>query len=144
MYLGYWPTLLMVSLCQVGNYYTQRNPFWIFFNQPEIRLYLPFSDWFGSKRKSVSIQINRKMVNKIWFQVDSTRFKKDFSVCTANIINHCSITIIRCYIRCPRHWRLSVSWKPLKHHRSIVPRGLRGAGSHYAERWRDVLHQFAM
>ena len=29
--------------------YTQRNLFEILLNQPEIRLYLPFSDWFGSK-----------------------------------------------------------------------------------------------
>ena len=34
---------------------------------PEIRLYLPLSDWFGTKWKSVWFQINRKMVNTIWF-----------------------------------------------------------------------------
>ena len=60
---------------------TQRYLFWILLNQPEIRLYLPFSDWFGSKRTSVWIQINRKMVNTIWFRVDLTRCKKYFSVC---------------------------------------------------------------
>ena len=37
----------------------------ILLNQPEIRLYLPFSDWFKSKRASVWIQIYRKMVNAI-------------------------------------------------------------------------------
>ena len=49
--------------------YTQRNLFEIFLlNQPEIRLYLLFSDWFRSKRKSVWIQISREMVNTIWFR----------------------------------------------------------------------------
>ena len=38
------------------------------------------SDWFGTKRKSVWIQINRKMVNTIWLRVDSIWFGKDFSV----------------------------------------------------------------
>ena len=40
------------------------------------------SDWFGSKRTFVWIQINRKMVNTIWFRVHSIRFEKYFSVCT--------------------------------------------------------------
>ena len=48
-------------------------------------MYLPFSDWFGSKRTSVWIQINLKMVNTIWFQVDSIRFRKYFSVCSRKI-----------------------------------------------------------
>ena len=47
----------------------------IFLNQTEIRSYIPFSDW------SI-VQINQKMVNTIWFQVDLIRFRKDFSVCT--------------------------------------------------------------
>ena len=34
-----------------------------------------------TKRTSVWIQINRKMVNTIWFQVDLIRFRKYFSVC---------------------------------------------------------------
>ena len=49
----------------------QKNLFEILLNQPEIRLYLPFSCWFGSKRTSVWFQINRNsMVNTIWFRVD--------------------------------------------------------------------------
>ena len=66
----------------------------ILLNQTDIRLYLPFSDWFESKRTSVWIQMNRKMVNTIWFRVDLIRFRKDFSVCS--------------------HWRihdLSPSWR---------------------------------
>ena len=41
----------------------------------EIILYIPFPDLFGTKRTSVCFQINRKMVNTIWFW-------KDFSLCT--------------------------------------------------------------
>ena len=54
--------------------YTQRNFSEVLLNQLEIRLYLPFSDWFGSKRMSVWIQINRKIVYTIWFRVDLIRF----------------------------------------------------------------------
>jgi len=54
-------------------------------NQPEIRLYLAFSDWFGTKRTSVWIQINLKMVNTIWFRVDLTRFRKHFSGCRLHV-----------------------------------------------------------
>jgi len=53
----------------------------ILLNQSEIRLYLPFPDWFGYKGKSVWFQINQKMVNTIWFRVDLIRYRKDFSVC---------------------------------------------------------------
>ena len=61
---------------------THREIFFeILLNKSEIRLYLQYSDWFGSKRTSVWIQINRKMVNTIWFQVDLIRFRKYFSEC---------------------------------------------------------------
>ena len=53
-----------LSVCTI--FYTQRNLLEILLNQTEIRLYLPFSDWFGSKRKSVWIQIYWEMVNTIW------------------------------------------------------------------------------
>ena len=61
--------------------WTRRNLLWILLNEHEISLYLLFSDWLGSKQNSVWTQINWKMVNTIWFWVDLTRFKKDFSVC---------------------------------------------------------------
>ena len=61
--------------------YSQRNLIEILLNKSEIRLYFPFSDWFGSKRTSVWFQINRRMVNTIWFQFDLIRFRKYFSVC---------------------------------------------------------------
>jgi len=76
-------SLLFSPVC--GNCWrliTQRNLFEILLNQTEIRLYSPFSDWFGTKRISVWFQINRKIVNTIWFQFDLTRFGKDFSVCS--------------------------------------------------------------
>ena len=64
-----------------GAGYTKRNIFEIWLNQPKIRLYLPFSGWFGTKRPFVWLQINRKMVNIIWFRIDLIRFRKDCSVC---------------------------------------------------------------
>ena len=55
---------------------TRREIFEILLNQPEIRLCLQFSDRFGSERKSVWIQINRKMVNTTWLRVGLIRFRK--------------------------------------------------------------------
>ena len=64
-------------------WHTHRELFFeILLNQTEIRLYLPSSDWFGTKRLSVSFQINLKMVNTLWFQFNLIIFRKDFSVCT--------------------------------------------------------------
>ena len=61
--------------------HTQRNIFEILSNQTEIRLYLPYNDWFGTKRTSVLFQINLCMANTIWFRFDLIRFRKYFSVC---------------------------------------------------------------
>ena len=63
-----------------GRCFTHENHFEILLNQPEIRLYLPFSGWFGNKRTSVWFQVIRKMINTIWFRVDLIRFRKDFHV----------------------------------------------------------------
>ena len=79
MYIYIWTS----SVCR-KNFalsYTQKNLFEILLNQPEIRLCLPFSNWFGSKPTSILIKINRKMVNTNWFRVDLIRFWKEFSVC---------------------------------------------------------------
>ena len=46
-----------------------------------IRLYLPFSDWFWTKRNSVWFQIKRKMVNTIWFRLIRQESQVDFSAC---------------------------------------------------------------
>ena len=62
--------------------HTMRNLSEILLNQTQIRLTLPFYGWFVIKRTSVWFQINREMVNTIWFQFDFIRFWKDFSVCT--------------------------------------------------------------
>ena len=64
---------------------TQRNLFEIALNQTEIRLYLQFYEIDFEQQTEAErllIQINRKMVNTIWFQCDFIRFRKDFSVCT--------------------------------------------------------------
>ena len=39
--------------------------------------------WNSKRTHPFVFQINRKMVNTIWFLVDLTRFKKVFSVCTS-------------------------------------------------------------
>ena len=68
--------------------YTQRNIFEILLNTPENRFYLPFSDWFVTKCTFVWFQINRKMVNTIWFLLDLIRFRKYFFVWTYYIYVH--------------------------------------------------------
>ena len=45
--------------------HSQRIFYEILLNRTEIRLYLPFPDWFGTKRTSVWFKINLKMVNTI-------------------------------------------------------------------------------
>ena len=65
-------------------FYAQRNLFEILLNHTELRLYLPFSDWFGTKWTSVWFQINRQIVNTIWFRFDSIIFRKDFCVCQSS------------------------------------------------------------
>ena len=62
--------------------YTQGNLFEILLNQNEIRLYSAFPDWFGTNPTlSVWFQINREMINTIWFHFYSTRFREVFFVC---------------------------------------------------------------
>ena len=65
------------------------NFFEILLYQTEIRLYLPFSDLFGTKRTSISFQSNRCMVNTIWFGLDLIR-------CA-----HCSHSSLQ---NLPRNW----------------------------------------
>ena len=45
-------------------------------NHTEIKLNLPFFNWFRTKRTSVSFQINRKIRNTIWFRCDLTIIRK--------------------------------------------------------------------
>ena len=56
---------------------------------------------------SVWYQINRKMVNNIWFRFDLIRFRKYFSVCTKiwYCSGHKAIGIMRVQLRAP--WNLS-------------------------------------
>ena len=64
---------------------TQRNLFQILLNYTQIRLYLPFSDSFGTRQTSVWSQISRWMENTIWFMFDWIRFGEYFSVCGAEV-----------------------------------------------------------
>ena len=73
--------------------YTQRNLSKILLNQTEIRLYLPISTWFRTKRTSDWFQINCKMVNIIWFQFDFIRSHKYFSVCRVSRTAICEALI---------------------------------------------------
>ena len=75
----------------------------VMLNQTDIWLYSPFSDWFGTKWKSVWFQINRKMVNTIWFGFDLIRFGKHFSVWQGR---GASLVILALFWRCfPRRIR---------------------------------------
>ena len=78
----YYIWYYIINLIGAQHAHTQRNIFEILLNQTEMRLSLPFSDWFGSKRKSIWFKINRKIVKTIWFRFDLIRFRKYFSVCT--------------------------------------------------------------
>ena len=64
-----------VSIYYDSKYYLNVE---ILLNQSKIILYLPYSDWFGSKRMSVWTQFYRKIVNTIWIQVDFNKISKKF------------------------------------------------------------------
>ena len=74
--------------------YTRINIFEILLNQTEIRLYLQFSDWFETKRTTVWLKINRKMVNTIWFLFDLIRFRKDLSVCNIVLLSASFVSVL--------------------------------------------------
>ena len=71
-----------------GLLHTHGYLFEILLIQTEIWWYLPFSDWFGTILTSICFQINRRIVNAIWFPFDLIRFlcahiaKAELSVCT--------------------------------------------------------------
>ena len=67
---------------KITNAYTQRNLFEILLDQIEIRLYLSFFRLIWNQTDTVRLlfQINRKMVNAIWFQFDLIRF-----LCVCNV-----------------------------------------------------------
>ena len=78
---------------------THRNIFEILFNPTEIRLYLPLSDWFGTANgqinASVCFQINRCMVNTIWFRFDLMIFGKYFSV---SVVSRYAVRTDKCFL----------------------------------------------
>ena len=63
----------------------ERNLFGILINHTDIWMYLPLSEWFGTKRTFVWFQINQKMVNTSWFQFYLIRFRRKFSVCDIEV-----------------------------------------------------------
>ena len=80
--------------------HAQRIFFEIILNQTKIRLYLSFSNLFGTKFTSVWFQISRKKVNTIWFRFDLIRFQKYFSACSLwlekkNLHRVCFATLYR-------------------------------------------------
>jgi len=85
--------------------YTHKNILEILLNLTEFRFYLPFSDRFGTKRMSVWFQINRNMVNTIWFRFD---FEK-ISLCVDSYLRYTdknSPTLKR-FIGILVNWRIS-------------------------------------
>ena len=88
--------------------YTQRNLSKILTNLTEIRLYYNFPIDLEPNRRlfgswsSVWFQINRKMVNTIWFRFDLIRFLKYFSECAyLRIINNLPLPEFLLCIRWP-------------------------------------------
>ena len=77
--LSTWPGWEKTQIGCLRDSTTQKNLFEILLT--EIRLYLPFSDWLGTKWTSVWFQINRKMVNRIWFRFDLTESEVNSSAC---------------------------------------------------------------
>ena len=71
-------------------------------------MYLPFYDWFWTKRTYVWFKINRKMINTIWFRYDLSRFRKYFSVCIPHAI--------------PNKIRLTIAWEAsaFRHHGVLI------------------------
>ena len=75
-------------------------------------MYLPFSNWIGSKRTSVWISINRKLVNTIWFQVNLIIFREKFCACRTPLAR-----LQRTYICCLGDWWVSRHHgEPIKGH----------------------------
>ena len=105
-----------------GNYpsYTQGKISRIALILTHIRLYLPFSDWFGIKLTSFCFKINRKIVNTIWYRFELTRFEKVFSVYTdqSGIPGRSGV---------PLGIMEMSHWNPSEQHRSMVLMGSRGA-----------------
>ena len=98
-------------------------------------MYLPFSDWYVSQRTCPFVfQINRKMVNTIWFRVALKRFRKDFSVCTIKAMAR----VFRTLRMIGKHSEIITSfgiiggpnevppWNFSDHYSTIILKGLRG------------------
>ena len=118
--------------------------FKILSNQTEIRLYLPFSYWFRTKQTSVWFQINRKMVNTIWFLFGLMRFRNDFSVCAGKTTAATPRTVRETSF-------LSASWVPNLRHllhtqskmwEKMFPRCAEIRAAFYNKIMRDLAREF--
>ena len=104
------------------------------FNQIEIKLYLPFSNWFGTKWTSVWFQINRKIVNTIWFRFDLIRFQKYFSVCKSNNYRWINVKPHICYLIL----YLSCRWQIFRHGVMTIDRINTGEFTSHNLPWRSI------
>ena len=66
--LVWWSCLILIRYLILSRY-TEIYLLLLLVKSTGIKFYLPFSDWYGTTRISVWFQINRKMVNTIWFQL---------------------------------------------------------------------------
>ena len=68
----------------------QRNWLLILVKPTDIRYYLPFFDWFGTKRNTVWFQINWKLVNNIWFNQNQKPISRCLLQTNVNDLLHSS------------------------------------------------------
>ena len=94
----------------ICNRYTQRNRLLILVRSPETRLYWLFSEFIWRHTESVWLQINRKMVNTIWFRFDLMRFGKYFFVCRENS-GRGTGQLFPSYDVCLAHFMRTTNWK---------------------------------
>ena len=118
-------------------------------------MYLPFSNWCGTANGHCPLeqqtntvrllfQINRCMVNTIWFRFDLMRFRKHFSVCTElNFFNNHRYSY-------PRGGKgaLGIIWKqlntplkPLEHHSRQYGTQVFKESPHYVERRKSLIRR---
>ena len=119
--------------------YTQRNLFGILLNQTEIRLYVPVSDWFGTKRtpfgaKSIGkwqIQSDFGLIT-IWFPYTKRNFcflsNSTSSICFNKFRHFVLVKSELCYLRSKRKISIQLySVYSIKKDKSISKRVIRNA-----------------
>ena len=100
--------LTNITLTAILDYtYTQRNFFGILLIQTEIRLYLPFSNRFGSKQTFVKIQISENGIYNL-ISVWNNKIPKSFCVCICMFASN--IIISHCRLWCDNRLFSSAVW----------------------------------